>query len=86
MDDLGDFIAFDAFFPGGGASSGGSSSGGGDGKPNGRGCGDGCLVLILFIIVMCFSGMFATYKQKVPTSLLAWALWDLVVIQMFVRE
>lgn len=24
-------------------------------------------------------------KQKVPTTLLAWALWDLVVIQMFVN-
>ena len=51
MEDLGDFIAFDAFFGGGGSSGGISSN---NGNPDGKGCGDGCLVLILFIIVMCF--------------------------------
>ena len=47
MDDLGDFIAFDAFF-GGSGSSGGSSSGGAD-KPNG--CQVGCLTLLLLFIM-----------------------------------
>ena len=49
MDDLGDFIAFDAFFPGGGVSSGGSSSGNGGSNPNG--CQVGCLTLLLLFLM-----------------------------------
>ena len=57
MDDLGDFIGFDAFFPGGGSS---GSKGrrsywkprfNDKGNPEG-GDWDGCLLLILFIIVI----------------------------------
>ena len=48
MDDLGDFIAFDAFFCGGG-SSGGSTSGNGGSNPNG--CQVGCLTLLLLFLM-----------------------------------
>ena len=48
MDDLGDFIAFDTFF-GGGGSSGGSSSGNGGSNPNG--CQVGCLTLLLLFLM-----------------------------------
>jgi hypothetical protein len=52
MDDLGDFIAFDTFFGGGGRGSGWRSCGGG----YNNGCGNGCgwTVLILLLLFLLF--------------------------------